>query len=302
MKRLVAYSLATVLALLTGCGSSSETAVDAALPGPDAPPAIDRGPTTIPIDGDPNGIAWDATAKVLYIADQAGNQVLSYTDGGGFGAVVPLPAAPAGQTENGGLAELSDGRLLTPRFGFGTSGGMIIVNTDGTTSMVPNLDMTRRRLGVAVAANGTILDTYFVKTTTTVGAAAILDITAGTETDLIPSLVKPVGLAVIGTTVYVSDQGAGMIFASPLDGSTAPTVFATLTGPDLMCVGPSGSLFSGSTGDSVYQISSGGDVTAFQGGFNATRGVAYDAVNSRLFVAEHVASGTVHALHILPVN
>ena len=70
---------------------------------PDAGHAVDRGPTNTPLDADPNGLYWDATSNTLYIADQEGNQILTWTDAGGFGAAIALTSAPAGQTELGGL-------------------------------------------------------------------------------------------------------------------------------------------------------------------------------------------------------
>lgn len=289
----------SALALPLGaCSSSKGTSVDAH----SADAGIDRGPTNTPLMADPNGLYWDATKKTLYIADQEGNQILTWTDAGGFGPTIALTAAPSGDTELGGLWETADGTLLTPRFGFGTIGGLIEVE-DGSASTVPNLDVTRRRLGVSVAPDGTVFDTYFVKTTTTVGALATVDLTAGTEADFITGLTKPVGIAVIPPNVYVSDQGTNEILMAPLGGSaSAGTMFSDPIGPDLMAPGPNGSIFSGSTVGNVYQIDSSGTSTTFQTGFNETRGMAYDAVNERLFVAEHVASGTVHALHIFPVT
>ncbi len=282
-----------LVSILAACSDKTTSA--------DSGGGVDRGPTDLALAADPNGLYWDATSNTLYVADQAGNQVITWTDAGQFGAATPLPAAPSGQTELGGIAETSDGTLLTPRFGFATVGGMI-TDKDGTVGNVPGLDVTRRRLGVAVAADGTIVDTYFVKTTTTIGAVATLTLT-GSETDLITTLVKPVGVAVIGTTVYVSDQSANQILAHDLSGAASTgTVFAIPEGPDLMTAGPSGSLFTGSLTGVVYQIDSAGNVTNFQSGLNETRGVAYDAVNQRLFVAEHVATGTTHSLHIYPVN
>ena len=282
---------AAVLGLVAACGGGGGASADG--------PSIDRGPDNIPIDGDPNGAYWDPVGKTLYLADQQGNQILTWTDAVGFGTAIPLTGAPAGDTELGGLAATADGTLLTPRFGFGTAGGMIAI-TNGAATNLPNLDVTRRRLGVAVAGDGTIVDTYFIKTTTRVGAVETLTLD-GTETDLIPNLGEPVGVAVIGTTVYASDQATNTIVSTPL-GTVGGTTFAQIDGPDLMTPGPDGTLFSGSTMGNVYQISATGDVTTFQSGFMATRGVAYDAVNKRLFVAEHVTTGTVHALHIFPVG
>jgi sugar lactone lactonase YvrE len=264
-----------------------------------------RGPTSLPVDGDPNGLTWDAGTGTLYVADQAGNQILRWTDAGGFQAAVPLPAAPAGQTELGGLALLLDGRLVTPRFGFGTSGNLLFTTPDGPATSATGLDATRRRLGVTAAADGTLLDGYFVKQGSgRVGSVAVvtLDGLAAVESDVIPGLGKPVGVATIGKDVYASDQDRGQIVHVLLPSGTPDVYVQSIDGPDLLTAGPDGSLFCGSTTGVVYRILAGGQVTTFQGGFQSTRGVAYDAANRRLFVGEHLTTGTTHAVHILPVD
>src|SRR5262249_31634510 len=133
------------------------------------------------------------------------------------------------------------------------------------------------------------------------GAIAKLDL-AGTETDVVTSLKKPIGLLADGKNLVVSDQTDGTILVAPL---TAPTALATLVvidDPDLLTKGPKGSYFTGGSIGDMRQIASDGALSTFAGGFISVRGVAYDAANKRLFAAEHDPLGKMSALHILPVD
>ena len=72
-----------------------------------------------------------------------------------------------------------------------------------------------------------------------------------------------------------------------------------------MTAGPNGSLFTGGTTGEVLQIAADGTVTTFASGFQEVRGTAYDAVNKRLFIADHdpdESDGITHKLRILPVD
>lgn len=65
--------------------------------------------TSIPVDGDPNGLWWDEAAATLYVADAKNNRVLKWTDAAGFSTAAELPPTPP---EGGGLGQvvkLADG-------------------------------------------------------------------------------------------------------------------------------------------------------------------------------------------------
>ncbi|MFO0610540.1 MAG: hypothetical protein U0324_45685 [Polyangiales bacterium] len=79
---------------------------------------------------------------------------------------------------------------------------------------------------------------------------------------------------------------------------------ALLTGPDLFCAGPAGSVFVGSTRGVVYRVAD-GTVSTFDTGYQSTLGVAWDAANRRLFVVDHdtdPADGTTNQVRIVPVD
>ena len=265
---------------------------------------------SLAIDGDPNGLYWDATSSTLYIADDGNNRILTYTDAAGLVQFANLPAAPASGPGLGQLIPLPDGSLLVTRFGYGTTGDVVQVmpNSSGgaTSAIIPNLDPTKRRIGLARADDGTIFDTYFTKNGTGyVGAVASLTL-AGVETDVVTGLQKPVGVLVIGPTFYMDDQDTNELYTTPLtfDGGASPgtlTEFAQLPDADLLCVGPSGTIFSGGADGNVRQIDSSGNVTVFATGFTAARGVAYDAANGRLFIANHVGASGPNTIEVRPV-
>lgn len=268
----------------------------------DAGPKVDRGPTTIPLDGDANGLFWDAAAGTLIIADDNHNRLLTWTDGGGIAVLADLPPAPPNGAGLGQVVKTKDGSLLVTRFGYGIAGDVVYVAADKSTGKVPNLDPARRRIGLAVSSDGAIFDTYFVKGASgQIGAVARLDL-SGTETDVLPSLKKPVGVLVSGANLVVSDQSASTVVTAPIAAPDKSTVLAHLEGPDLLCEGPNGSFFTGSTTDELRQIASDGTVTAFARGFLSVRGVAYDAVNKRLFAAEHDPAGKANTLRIVPLD
>ena len=122
---------------------------------------------------------------------------------------------------------------------------------------------------------------------------------------MISGLSKPVGVFVSGGTLYVADQEVGQVFSAPLSDPSDLTVFAQVEDPDLLCAGPDGSLFTGSSTGDVRQIGADGSVTTPSSGHQEVRGVAYDAANTRLFVVDHdgdETDGTTNYLQIVPVD
>lgn len=286
-----------VSAIATGC-------IDTPLDGEG--PAVDRGPTSIPLDADPNGLRLlnDGT---LLIADDNNNRVLAFTDDDGTSLYATLPTAAANGPGLGDVALLADGRLVLPRFGFGTAGDVVVVETDKTSRVVPALDATRRRLGAAQGPDGTVYVSGFTVAGDGVKLGAVwrLDLDTGTETAVVEGLKKPVGLLVVGDTLFIADQERKEISMGTLPALDDVTTFATgLPSADLLSAGPNGVLFTGSKDGDVYRIDAGSFVLAFDG-LQEARGTAYDDVNRRLFVADHdgeEADGVTHALHIFAVD
>jgi len=293
----LSLSLSLALLFLAACEDADSDPSDE---------VVERGPTLLPIEGDANGLWWNDAEQALYIADDNGNRILRWTDEASFSLVSDLPAAAPEGAGLGQLVTLADGTIVVTRFGYGTVGDVVFVPPGGVPAIVPGLDPERRRIGLTVTDDEALYDSWFVRLSTgdRVGAVGSLAL-AGTEPEVITGLQKPVGVLAIGTDLYVSDQDLGQILKAPLATPSTYTVLAAVPGPDLIAEGPLGSIFTGSTGGVLYQISSLGVASVFWSGFQQVRGVAYDPTHGRLFVADHdpdEADGITHKLHILPVD
>jgi hypothetical protein len=285
----------------TSTGGPTTSSSSTGSGGTDSGTPVDRGPKNLPIDGDPEGLWWDPVKGTLFIADNDNNRILQWTDAGGFGTPITLPPAPACGPGLGQVVETSDDMLYVTRFGFGTSGDIAFVKTDGTGGgTIPHLDPTKRRLGLTVASDGTLYDSYFVlQATGQVGAVAQLGL-SGTETDIVTGLGKPVGVLAVGGTLFISDQAQNAVFTALIASPAKLTQLVSIPTPDLLSGGPSGSVYTGGNA-TVRQVLANGTFTVTASGYHDVRGTAYDVANTRLFVGDHV-SGTTGSITIVPVN
>jgi DNA-binding beta-propeller fold protein YncE len=289
---------AAIVLFLAACGSSNQAPSDAG--------GVERGPKIVAVEGDPNGLWWDDAEQTLYVADDNGNRVLRWTDEDGFSLVRELPAAAPEGAGLGQLVRTDDGTIVVTRFGYGTAGDVVFLPPSGEPEIVPGLDVERRRIGLTVADDGTLFDSWFVRLSTgdRVGAVGQLSL-EGDEPEVITGLQKPVGVLAVGSNLFVSDQDLGQILKAPQSDPSSYTVLATVEQPDLLAAGPDGSLFTGSAGGSLYRITEAGSPSVFESGFQQVRGVAYDPTNRRVFVADHdpdESDGISHMMHILPVD
>jgi sugar lactone lactonase YvrE len=256
--------------------------------------------TEIALPGDANGLVWDA--GTLYFADDSTSSLMSWTQQAGFSTVAKLPAEGS-KVSFGGLVRQPDGSFVIASFGFGTDGGVIVVDAQHNATMVPNLDKTRRRVGIARAPDGTLYDVYFTVTGkdqdpahTHKGGVAKLDLAKG-ETEInTPNLVKPVGIAAGAGVVYVADQGANTIYA--LRGGTSAPFASGLQSADLLTLLPDGSMVTGGKEGAVSKIGTDGRITIIAQGFDQVRGIAYDPDGKRLILADH-SKERPHKLHIV---
>ncbi|WP_272428289.1 hypothetical protein [Polyangium jinanense] len=233
-----------LLGMLSACGggtspsSSGSGSGSGASTGGGNGVVVDRGPTSISLDGDPNGLFWDADTATLFIADDNGNRILSWTDTQGLGLAAELPPAPPDSAGLGQVVKLKDGTLVVPRFGGGTAGDVVYAKPDGTNGVVPNLDPLRRRIGLTVSEDGTLYDTFFVAMNgIKLGSVAKLDL-AGAETEVITGLKKPVGVLAAKGDFIVTEQETGNVLRAPIASPDQIVVIAQLVGPDLLTDGP----------------------------------------------------------------
>ena len=198
---LLGAAVAAVLSL-SACGGSDDH--------------VDRGPTTVPISAKLNGLYWDAGESRLYLTDDRSNTIKAWDGGQNFDTVASLPAAPASGATLGQLTRGADSALYTTRFGFGTDGTVVAVAKSGAPYNLSGLDATRRRIGITTAPGGALIEGWFIRGGT--GSISQLSVTggAGSERELVTGLGKPVGLAVAGDQLFVSDQNTAQVLVYSL--------------------------------------------------------------------------------------
>lgn len=268
-------------------------------------------------DGDPTSLIWDDANSALWIADNRHNQIWKWTDAEGFFKYDTFPnaAPPDAATDIGQIAQLKDGTLVVPRFGFGLHGGIEFVNPSTQAGgEVPGTDPTKRRVGLWPTGDGTSMyGTYFRAANSMDDAGTVTLITEQGETDYAGGFQKPVAVLVIGQQLFVSDQNRGLLYVLPTDGGAVPpyATFSNIASPDTIVAGPNGTIISGqfrvlADGGSlqVRQISADGQSVKVIFGettFVKPKGLAYDKTNKRLFVADSNGT-TIRKLRIFPLQ
>ena len=299
VRRLLMVGMASAVVTLSACGDGGGD--------------VDRGPTTIALTGKLNGLYWDSSESRLFLTDDSANNIRVWDGGNLFPPYAALTAAPASGATLGQRTRTADGTLYTTRFGFGTDGAVVAVPKNGVAYNLSGTDPLRRRIGITTTPDGGLLDGWFIKGGT--GAVSELTVkgTAASERELITGLGKPVGVAVAGDVLWVSDQNTGNILSYSLakvranpaklaDGKIVAT-FTTLDGIDLMTAAPDGTLFFGGSGGKLFRISPTGTTTVLASGWPKMMGVSYDQGNRRLFVAVAAADANSSAsVRIVPID
>lgn len=300
LRRALLIGMVSTAVTLSACGGGS---------GDD----VDRGPTTLSVAAGLNGLYWDRTENRLFLTDDTANSIRMWDGGTQFSTYAALPKAPASGATLGQLTRNSDGTLYVTRFGFGTDGAVVAVPRTGNAYNLGGTDALRRRIGITTTPDGALLDGWFIKG----GSGAVSELrtsgTSASERELITGLGKPVGLAVVGDAIYVSDQNTGNVLSFSLakaraqaltlaDGKQIAT-FTTLDGIDLMTVASDGTLFFGGSGGKLFRISPKGETSVVASGWPKIKGVAYDENHRRLFVAVAAADANSQAsVRIVPID
>ncbi len=262
-------------------------------------------PQRTALDARPNGIAVRSSDGAVFISDDLTNSVLSSADGHTFTRYAALPAV-AGQanTSLSALAFADAQTLLIARFGFGTAGALLAIGGPNRITTFGGPDPARRRLGLAVLAPGQVLSTWFVKNGSEpqVGGLSLLTYDAATgdatERDLLLGLGKPVGVAVAGGSVLVTDAARNQIVSARLDAllaapqpTTAATVFAQIDHPDLLAADSSGALYTKCGNSGFCRIAPNGAATVLANDLHDARGVAVDEPRRVVYVVDRAAAG-----------
>ncbi|MFM0299466.1 hypothetical protein PQQ99_04980 [Paraburkholderia sediminicola] len=289
-----------LIALLAGCGGDDVTAV----------------PQRIAVSASPNGIAVRAADGAVFITDDQTNGVLSSPDGHTFSHYATVPVV-AGQANSLSQLSFADaGTLMIERFGFGTASAVFGITGVDAITPLSGPDPARRRLGLISIGSNRLLSTWFVKSGSTPPQGGLSLITydpnahTAVERDLLSGLGKPVGVAVSGDTVYVSDQANNTIVKSSLSallgGSQVVAPSATLAqinSPDLMAVDASGTLYTKCNTTGLCRIAPDGTISVLANDFQDARGVAVDARRHQLYAIDRAGStsGTSY-VRIFPLN
>jgi hypothetical protein len=294
------------------CSNNHPAGVDAAI---DAPKQIDAahmdapGATMLNLTGGANGLLWNATTSTLYLTDSNADTFVEYTDAGGLHALGTLPPDPSG-VSLGNVLQLANGSLLTADFGFGSNGTIDqLAAGSGSGIALTGLDVTRKRiddllearararageLGLGGGATGDHQSRHAAD-----GGRALAGEVRRVE--VAATVEREGGIVVSGTTMYVSDQGAGTIYTVDLGSGGVGTLISGLVTTDLLFMLPDGDMLTGGSA-AITRITQAGSATTLSlGTFSDVRGIAYDGVGHRLFVVDHSSTaGTPDVLHIIP--
>ena len=183
------------------------------------------------------------------------------------------------------------------RFGYGETGSVFVIDRRAAVSEVPGLDPRRKRIGLAVAGDGTIYAAYYEGRGER-GAVSTLGL-AGAERDVMPGLKKPIGVSVIGEWLFASDQETGQIARCRLPRCEGTDVFASVAGADLLASDRAGTLYVGTKDGDVYRIVAGGGSERWATGLGRVRGIAVDSAGGRVFLATKQDGRS--AIRVLPL-
>jgi DNA-binding beta-propeller fold protein YncE len=306
-KRLARYALTIASALtavaavtLSGCGSAQ----------------VASAPIRASLDARANGITIRPAEGRIFITDDKTNSVLSSVDGSTFTLFAAVPVV-AGQANALSQVTIADtGSLLVGRFGFGTAGAVFDIGADKSVSALSGPDPTRRRLGLSAIGAGRLLSTWFVKNGNAPATGGLSLITydesahTASEHNLLTGLAKPVGIAVQGDTVFISDQANNMILKTSLSGlinhaqaGGLNTTVIKINGPDLLTIDSNGALYTKCNSTAVCRISPDNSVAVIANDFEDARGVAIDPGHHLLYVIDRQKSASgASTLRSIPLN
>ncbi|CAD6517955.1 NHL repeat-containing protein [Paraburkholderia metrosideri] len=273
-------------------------------------------PQRVAVSASANGVAVRPLDGAVFITDDQTSSVLSSSDAHTFAHYASVPTV-AGQPAS--LSQLSftdDGALMVARFGFGTAGAVFgIIGADQVVAF-SGPDPSRRRLGLISIGSHHLLSTWFIKNGNNPPQGALSLITydpathTATERDLLTGLGKPVGIAISGDTVYVSDEANNNIVEASLNrllGASQPvtlrTVFVQINGPDLLAVAPDGALYTKCNATGLCRIAPDGTITVLANNLQNARGIAVDMLRGKLYAIDRAShNGSTSYLHILPLR
>ncbi|WP_176057230.1 hypothetical protein [Paraburkholderia sp. BCC1876] len=302
LHRSTRLALVTVglIAALAGCGGDNVTA----------------SPQRFAVSAAPNGIAVRAADGTVFITDDQTSSVLSSPDAHAFAHYASVPTVTGQANSLSQLSFADAGALMIERFGFGTASAVFSITGTDTIAALTGPDPTRRRLGLISIGSNRLLSTWFIKSGSNPPQGALSLITydpnahTAVERDLLTGLGKPVGIAVSGDNVYVSDQANNDIVKASLSALLASSqavaasgAFVQINSPDLMSVDARGTLYTKCNTTGLCRIAPDGTMSVLANDFQDARGLAVDAPRGLLYAIDRAtASGGTSYVRTFPLN
>jgi DNA-binding beta-propeller fold protein YncE len=277
-------------------------------------------PQKIAFSGTPNGIAIRDSDGAVFVTDDKTNGIVmteNIADASpDFALFSRIPAAEGERTSLSQIDFAPNGHLMVERFGFGTSSAVFDIAPSRQAALASDTNPSRRRLGIEVLDGGTFLSSWFTKEGNAPATGGVSVITRGatpgsvTERDIVTGLGKPVGVVVVGDTLFISDQALNRIFKVDLQmarAANAPVqatdVFATVESPDLLAASSDGTLYTKCGAHAICSFSKRGRATVLASDFDEPRGIAVDGARKRLVAVDRSsARDQPSALRVLPIR
>jgi hypothetical protein len=240
----------------------------------------------ITVGADPNGLALGPHGE-LYVSDGR-DGAIGRIDGDRARRVAPIDSGGVITTNRiSGLAVAPSGTLFVARLGYGRAGAVFRVDPDGQPEALDALSPRFWRLGVCYDARAhAIYTTQFLKSWSGAfeGSVVRVDLATGASTTVVERLLKPVGVAVVGSALVVTDARDRAVYRIDRNGDAEVWRTALPCGgerPDSVCAVDAGSVLVTTYDDnlrrgSVRQIWLDGRMRVVASGPWEPRGVACD--------------------------
>ena len=186
----------------------------------------------IHVPADPNGLA--VRDDTLYVADGATGAVLAI-DHGRTRRIATIDAAGVVAGDRlGGIAVTPDGTLYVARLGHGHAGAVLRI-AGGVVRELARLSPQAWRLGVSYdAAEHALYVTQYLKAASGPCDGSILriELATGAVRTVVGGLVKPVGVAKLGSTLVISDARLRAVLRAELAGGPTAACVPLVSTPD----------------------------------------------------------------------
>jgi sugar lactone lactonase YvrE len=195
----------------------------------------------IQVRASPNGLAYDALARSLFVADGYSGAILR-TDGYNQRRIATVDdGGVVGAERIGGIALTPYGTVFVTRIGYGRAGTILRVEPDGQVEALERLPSQYWRLGVAYdAQEHTLYTTQFLSSKHGAhdGEVVMIDLATREPSMILDGFSKPIGIVKLGSTLVVADARQRAVFRVELVRGRAVSrlqLVADIGRPDSLC-------------------------------------------------------------------